>query len=67
MVYDRPSVINCGVGFRRYSLDGFGGTIVQIISLTRDIKRANDSSSTAIENCEAVAESAATDVFGDVG
>ena len=67
MVYDRPSVINYGVGFRRYYLDGFGRTIVESINLTCDIKRANDSSSTPIENCEAVAESAATDVFGDVG
>ena len=31
-------------------MDGFEWTIVQIISLTRDIKQANDTSSTAIEN-----------------
>ena len=31
-------------------MDGFGWTIVQIISLTRDIKRANDTTIAAIEN-----------------
>ena len=31
-------------------MDGFEWTIVQIISLTRDIKQANDTTTAAIEN-----------------